>query len=130
MNRIGIVCVDDEINILKTLSKQLRRLFGNRYVYEIAQSAEEAWEVIEELVEENVEILVIVSDWLMPNVKGDEFLTEVHRCFPKIVTIMLTGQADAAAIERAKVQANLFACIHKPWTEEDLYRVIKQALNE
>jgi hypothetical protein len=43
---------------------------------------------------------------------------------------MLTGQADEAAIERAKQQANLYACLYKPWAEEELHQVIRTALSE
>ncbi|MDY7004242.1 MAG: response regulator [Cyanobacteriota bacterium] len=126
----AILCVDDEMPILKVLKEQLQRCFGNKYIYEVAQSAEEAWTVIDELEEEDIKILAIVSDWLMPNVKGDVFLTQVHERFPKVVTVMLTGQADEAAIERARQQANLYACLHKPWTEEQLQQIISTALNQ
>ncbi|MBW4518896.1 MAG: response regulator [Scytolyngbya sp. HA4215-MV1] len=129
MSDAAILCVDDETSILQVLKEQLKRCFGSRYVYEVAQSAEEAWIVIDELEEEEIKILIIVSDWLMPNMRGDEFLAQVHQRFPEIVTVMLTGQADEAAIERARQQANLYACIHKPWTEEELKRVIITALN-
>lgn len=129
MSDAAILCVDDEPSILSVLKEQLKQLFGKRYIYEVAQSAEEAWIVIDELEEEGVDILVIVSDWLMPNIRGDEFLMQVHQRFPKIVTVMLTGQADEAAIERARQQANLYACIHKPWTEQELQQVISHALN-
>jgi DNA-binding NtrC family response regulator len=129
MSDAAIICVDDEASILKALKEQLKRLFGNQYVYEVAQSAEEAWIVIDELQQEEIQILIIVSDWLMPNVKGDEFLTQVHERFPEVITVMLTGQADEAAIERAKQQANLYACIRKPWAEKDLQQIINAALN-
>lgn len=128
MSDAAILCVDDEITILKALKEQLKRSFGNQYIYEVAQSVEEAWVVIDEFEEERIRILIIVSDWLMPNIRGDEFLAEVHRKFPEIITVMLTGQADEAAIARAKVEANLYACIHKPWSEEELQRVIGSAL--
>ena len=127
---VAILCVDDENLILKVLKEQLQRCFGNKYIYEVAQSAEEAWIVIDELEQENIKILAIVSDWLMPNVKGDVFLAQVHKRFPEIVTVMLTGQADEAAIERARQQANLYACLHKPWTEEELQQIITTALNQ
>ena len=128
MSDAAILCVDDEASILRALKDQLKRCFGNQYLYEFAQSAEEAWLVIDELEEEEVKILIIVSDWLMPKIRGDEFLTQVHQRFPQIVTVMLTGQADEAAIERARQQANLYACIRKPWTEEELQQVINTAL--
>jgi hypothetical protein len=41
---------------------------------------------------------------------------------------MLTGQADESAIELAKQQASLYACLYKPWTEASLHQVINQAL--
>ncbi len=129
MSHTAILCVDDEASILEALKQQLKRCFGDQYVYEVAQSAEEAWLVIDELELESIKILIIVSDWLMPNVRGDEFLTQVHQRFPQIITVMLTGQADETAIERAKQQANLFACIYKPWSEHDLRSVIGAALN-
>jgi FixJ family two-component response regulator len=49
--------------------------------------------------------------------------------FALIVTVMLTGQADEIAIERAKQDANLYAFIHKPWSEEELRQVINSALD-
>ncbi|MGB3533869.1 MAG: response regulator [Microcoleaceae cyanobacterium] len=126
----AIFCVDDEPSILKVLKEQLQRCFGSKYIYEVAESAEEAWDVIDELEQDNIKVLLIISDWLMPNVKGDEFLAEVHNRFPDVVTIMLTGQADESAIERARQQANLYACVHKPWTEEELKQIIGTALRE
>lgn len=129
MSDAAILCVDDEASILKALKEQLKRLFGNQYVYEVAQSAEEAWIVIDELEQEEIKILIIVSDWLMPNVRGDEFLTRVHERFPEVITVMLTGQADETAIERARKQANLYACIRKPWAEKELEEIINTALN-
>lgn len=129
MSDAAILCVDDEVTVLRSLKQQLQRLFGGQYVYEVAQSAEDAWLVIDELEEDQIKILIIVSDWLMPNIKGDEFLIQVHQRFPEVITVMLTGQADAAAIDRARQQANLYACINKPWTEEELQRVITTALN-
>ncbi len=128
MSNAAILCVDDEASILKALKEQLKRSFGNQYVYEVAQSADEAWVVIDELELEEITILIIVSDWLMPGMRGDEFLAQVHRRFPEIITVMLTGQADEAAIARAKVEANLYACIHKPWSEEELKQLIQTAL--
>lgn len=124
----AILCVDDEMLVLDSLKEQLRRRFGSRYLYETASDANEAWEAIAELCGDGIEILIIVSDWLMPGMKGDEFLAQVHRKYPQIVTVLLTGQADAAAVERARRDANLYACLAKPWCEAELARVIESAL--
>jgi CheY-like chemotaxis protein len=128
MKTSAILCVDDEPLILESLKEQLKRCFRDRFVYEVAESADEAWEVIQDLYSGDVSVLLIVSDWLMPRIKGDEFLSQVHKKFPNVVTIMLTGQADETALERARNQANLYACIAKPWTEEELTQIIASAL--
>jgi response regulator RpfG family c-di-GMP phosphodiesterase len=123
-----LLCVDDEQMVLRSLRAQMVKHFGDLYRYEIAESVSEAWEVIEELEENNTKILIIVSDWLMPGVRGDEFLIDVHKRFPAVVKILLTGQADESAINRARRLANLHAYISKPWTEEALIEVITSGL--
>ncbi|HEY9831123.1 MAG TPA: response regulator [Stenomitos sp.] len=128
MNEAVILCVDDETVILESLQEQISRHFGEQFLYEAAESAEEALEILEELTEEGLKIVVIVSDWLMPGMRGDEFLVNVHQQFGDITMIMLTGQADEKAIERAKREANLYCCIHKPWREEELLKIITTAL--
>lgn len=128
MKDAAILCVDDEIVILDSLKEQLKRRFRDRYIYELAESAEEAWEVIEELQEDNIRILIIVSDWLMPGMKGDEFLIRVHEKFPDVIKMMLTGQADETAIEQARKKANLYSCLYKPWSETELCQLIASAL--
>uniref|UniRef100_UPI003217A459 response regulator n=1 Tax=uncultured Draconibacterium sp. TaxID=1573823 RepID=UPI003217A459 len=126
----AIVCVDDENIILESLGEQIRNIFGNEFIYEMAENAEEGMEVIKELSEESIEVLVIVSDWLMPGKKGDEFLIEVHKQFPRTVTIMLTGQADETAIQNAIKNANLHAYLSKPWSANDLEKVIRTGLEK
>ncbi len=128
MTEAVILCVDDETVILETLQEQIGRQFGDQFLYEAAESAEEALEILAELEEEETQVVVIVSDWLMPGMRGDEFLVQVHQRFSGIATIMLTGQADPEAIERAQREANLYCCIHKPWREEELIKIITQAL--
>jgi CheY-like chemotaxis protein len=115
---------------VSSLRDQLTHHFGNRYIYEFAESADEALEVIEEFNDDDIKILIIVSDWLMPNMKGDEFLIRVHQQFPDIVTVLLTGQADEEAIARTRKYANLHRYIPKPWDEESLIEALRSGLEE
>ncbi|MFB2980731.1 response regulator [Microseira sp. BLCC-F43] len=130
MSKFAILCVDDEALILNSVIRQLQDEFEEKYTYEAAESAEEALEVLAELEEEGIKTIVIVSDWLMPGMKGDEFLIEVHKRFPKVVKILLTGQADEAAIERANKYANLHNYIAKPWDKKDLIGAIRSGLEK
>ena len=128
MNNPYILCVDDDKTILMSLKAQLKYHLGDNFNYEVAESAEEAWEVMNELFAQGERIAVIISDWIMPNVKGDEFLIDVHAKYPKIIKLILTGHADEGAISRAKEQANLSGCFVKPWNVDELIEVIESAL--
>lgn len=128
MSKPIILCVDDELIILESLEMELKRTFGKQYQYEFAESAEEALEIIDDFETDESNILVLISDWLMPGIKGDEFLIAVHKKFPKIIKVMLTGQADSAAIKRAQDYAGLYRCLRKPWCREDLIEVINAGL--
>jgi DNA-binding NtrC family response regulator len=127
MNKPVIVCVDDEADILNTLKMQLKNEFKDNYFYELAESGDEALEVIEAFQGKD-QVIVVVSDWLMPGIKGDELLMIIHQKHPKIVKVMLTGQADTAAVQRAIQHADLYCCLYKPWKGEDLIKTIKSGL--
>lgn len=128
MSKPIILCVDDEASILDSVQVELEQTFADNYEYEIAESAEEALELIEELSANNIPILLIVSDWLMPGMKGDEFLICVHQKLPLVPKIMLTGQADKNAITRAYTYANLCKCVYKPIDSYTLVETVKFCL--
>jgi len=128
MGKPVILCVDDESIILDSLEVQLRNEYRDQYLYETAENVEEAMEVIDELQGDDIPLIVIVSDWLMPGTKGDEFLIEAHKVHPGVIKIMLTGQADKDAIDRAMKFAGLHRCIQKPWNKDDLIEAINSGL--
>ena len=130
MEKGVLLCVDDEIIVLTALKDQLRRAFGNEFVIDIAESAEEALELLDELSAAGHKLLVIVSDWLMPGMKGDEFLIEAHKRFPSVVKIMLSGQAETAAVDRARKEAALHDFLAKPWNAAELVESINLGLRD
>lgn len=127
MNKPVILCVDDEPDILNTLKMQLKNEFKDDYFYELAESGDEALDLLEDF-EEAAQVIVVISDWLMPGIKGDELLIKVHQKYPKIITVMLTGQADGDAVERAVQEADLYCCLYKPWKTKDLIETIKSGV--
>jgi CheY-like chemotaxis protein len=128
MEKGVLLCVDDEVIVLTALKDQLRRAYGSDFVVEVAESAEEALELLDELSEQGHKILVIVSDWLMPGMKGDEFLIQAHHRFPTVVKIMLSGQAEQAAVDRARRDAGLHEFLSKPWNAAELVESINLGL--
>lgn len=120
MNKGLLLCVDDEMVVLNALKDQLRTHYAHRHVVEVAESAEEGLELLDELAGNGYLPLVIISDWLMPGMKGDDFLIEAHKRFPSVVKVMLSGFTDSKAVERVRTQADLHDFIAKPWDAESL----------
>ena len=128
MEKGVLMCVDDEVIVLTALKDQLRRAYGSDYVVEVAESAEEALELLDELADEGHTVLVIVSDWLMPGMKGDEFLVQAHERFPTVVKIMLSGHAEQSAVDRVRREAGLHEFLSKPWNAAELVESINLGL--
>lgn len=123
---LHIICVDDEKIVLDSLNSQLIRNLGNDYNYEFAESAEEALEVIADISENEEEVVyVVISDWLMPGMKGDELLTEIRGKLENVKTILLTGHVDSKVIQEIENSGKGIKCMYKPWNENDLMALIK-----
>lgn len=127
VNPSVILFVDDEKIVLDSLRAQLDELVPVGFECETAESSDEAWEVLEDLHERGVRVVVVVSDWLMPGQKGDEFLAGVRERFPRIGRILLTGHADRVALERARVTSAAQHILFKPWRHDDLRVAISSA---
>lgn len=121
----AILCVDDEAIIVLSLKQELKSSFGDRFRIESALSAEEALDALDELVAEGVKVIMIISDWLMPGIHGDEFLEIVNKKYPDVHAIMITGHADDAAVERTKKNASVIAILSKPWKAAELRQIIQ-----
>lgn len=123
-----IMCVDDEPVVLQSLIRQLENSFGEQYEYETFDNAEEGLDFLDELFAEGGKVELVISDWLMPRMRGDEFLIKARHRLPEIPFIMLSGQADENAVERARQEARLFRFVGKPWSKEQLLEVIQAAI--
>ena len=124
-----VLLVDDEKMVLDSLKQQIRGLFGPDLECETAENAEEAWEVLEELMaEDEGRVILVVSDWLMPRVKGDELLEKVRDRYPNISRVLLTGQADPEVLARLQSEGLLDALLFKPWQAETLEKTVASAL--
>lgn len=124
----AIICVDDEDIILEALKDQLGPFFENQYLIETATTAEDALEIYDELVESDYDIPVVISDYLMPGMRGDEFLIKVHEKNPNTLKILLTGHANIEGITNAINKANLYRYIPKPWDRDDLILTVREAV--
>ena len=67
------ICVDDEVSVLETLREQLIQRFGETHYIEVADSAESALALIDEIHTAGEVVELIISDQVMPNMKGVDF---------------------------------------------------------
>ncbi|HEY9650146.1 MAG TPA: response regulator [Coleofasciculaceae cyanobacterium] len=128
MKKSVVLCVDDEPTILDSLKIELKKALQDDCLIETALGGEEALEVLAELLDDQYDIALVICDQLMPDIKGDELLKQIHKISPKTFKIMLTGRADLEAVGNAINYANLYRYITKPWQPEDLKLTVREAL--
>jgi DNA-binding NtrC family response regulator len=127
MGKRAILCVDDEILVLISLIQELKDRFKYRYIYEQATDAFAALQTIDSLVNSGIEVIFIITDWLMPGMMGDEFLEHIAKSYPSIKSIMITGQADEEALVRVRTNQSVIGVFGKPWDSAELFQIIEQA---
>ena len=125
-----IVCVDDDRALLDGLIQQLESAFSHTHEIEGAESAREALDLIEELSQGNNVIEMVISDQVMPGMKGDELLAILHQQYPDMITVMLTGQGGLDSAIRAINYAGLSKYLVKPWNDDDLKITIRDLLEK
>ena len=128
MVKQAILCVDDEALILLAIKQELKSNFGSRFLYETALNADEAFEIIRELVSDGVQLILVITDWLMPGMKGDDFLRWIRSENPDVKTIMITGHATPDAVDRIKNEQLADFLLIKPWRSAELISLIEECL--
>ena len=127
-NEKAILCVDDEEIVLTSLERQLKTFFGDEYIIELAQNADDALEIYDELKEDGIELALVISDFIMPGMNGDKLLIKTHEILPDVKKILLTGQANLEGVTNIINHGALYRYIAKPWEENDLIMTVKEAL--
>lgn len=114
-----MLVVDDEPDNLDLLYRTFRRDFNVL----CAESGQRALEILAE----QGEVAVIISDQRMPEMKGTEFLSKTVPEFPDTVRIILTGFTDVEDLVDAINAGQVYRYITKPWDPDELKHVVDQA---
>lgn len=117
--KLRLMVVDDESDNLDLLYRTFRREFQ---VFK-AESALKALQILDE----EGEMGVIISDQRMPKMNGTEFLSRAAEQYPDTIRILLTGYTDVEDLVDAINAGKVFKYITKPWNPEELKRVVEQA---
>lgn len=128
MKKGVIICVDDEKVILHGLMSQLRRKFNDVAKIVTCESGDEALELFHSYKEEGRPVYIVITDQLMPGIRGNELLRNIHEHSTETCKILLTGQTDTAAVEDAVNNADLYRYLTKPWDGMDLILTVQRAI--
>ncbi len=116
--KIRILYVDDESNNLQAFKATFRR----DYKVYLALSAQEGRDILKEQV-----VDIIITDQRMPEETGVDFLESIIPDYPDPIRILLTGYTDIQAVIDAINKGQVYHYLTKPWEEEYMRTVIKNA---
>jgi CheY-like chemotaxis protein len=117
--KLKILVVDDEPDNLDLLYRTFRRDFN-------VLKADSGMNALQVLANEG-EVAVIISDQRMPEMKGTEFLSKTVPQFPDTVRIILTGFTDIEDLVEAINAGQVYKYITKPWDPGELKAVVQRA---
>lgn len=129
MEELFIIIVDDQREVLTTVSKDLEDL-SDYVTIEECESAGETLELLDEIDAEGNYVAVIISDHVMPGKNGVELLSEISQDprFRESKKILLTGLATHEDTINAINQASIHRYLEKPWEKETLLEIVKELL--
>jgi phosphoserine phosphatase RsbU/P len=122
-NRL-VLLVDDEQFILNALQRELYEWAAERSLEILTAISARAG--LELLKARGPDTVIVVSDLRMPEMKGSDFLLEVKKSYPEILSILLTGFSETDEIVKA-VQAGIFSFMLKPWESKSLLAELTKA---
>lgn len=118
-----IVLVDDEEMVLTSIDSLIS--LETDYTCKTFLSAKDALAFLQDS-----DVNLVVSDYLMPEMNGIEFLAKVRELKPEVPRILLTGYADKENAIKAINEVGLFQYIEKPWDNNDLLLIFRNGLEK
>src|SRR6478735_11982743 len=127
-----IILVDDDIQVLRAIQRDIRNRYRDEYKVAATESAIDALEVIKELKLKNDAVALFISDQRMPEMEGIAFLERANEIFPDAKKVLLTAYSDIDAAIKAINDVKLDYYLLKPWQppEEKLFPVVNDLLDE
>ena len=107
MAKPTILTIDDDLEVLQAIARDLRKQYGDRFRIVRANSGASAIETLEQLKVRNETVALFLTDQRMPEMNGVEFVEKATPMFPEAKRVLLTAYADTHAASRAIKAARL-----------------------
>ena len=132
MERPIIFSIDDDPQVLRAISRDLKNMYGKEYKIISTTSANEALENLTELKNSSDVVAMFVCDQRMPEMEGVSFLEKARKIFPDAKRVLLTAYSDTEAAIKAINDVQLDYYLMKPWNppEEKLFPILNDLLDD
>ena len=132
MTKPIIFSIDDDPQVLRAISRDLKSEYNKDYKIISTTSANEALEALTDLKNSGDTVALFLCDQRMPEMEGVAFLEKAKPIFPSAKRVLLTAYSETDAAIRAINQVQLDYYLLKPWNppEEKLYPVINDLLSD
>ena len=126
-----IICIDDDPLILKLLSFQLNKVIEHETtIVECFLDPMVVVENIDSLISHELEVLLLLVDYQMPNINGGELIRNIKQKYPQMKCIMLSGQANNIIVNELTNDNLIEKFISKPWEEGNLISEINRIMGK
>ncbi len=127
-----LLTVDDDLNVLRAIDRDLRKQYGNRFHVLKTDSGQKALELVKQLKLRNETLALLLVDQRMPQMSGVAFLEQAMNIFPDAKRVLLTAYADTEAAIRSINKAKIDYYLMKPWDppQEILYPILDDLLDD
>ncbi|MDD1782767.1 response regulator [Enterovibrio sp. ZSDZ35] len=131
MEKVNIICVDDQREVLSAVLKDLTPLSGTFHI-EDCESADEALALMDDLDADGEFIALVISDHVMPEKTGVELLSEIalDPRFRYTRKVLLTGQATHSDTIEAINNASIERYFEKPWQADALIDAARKLVTQ
>jgi thioredoxin reductase (NADPH) len=131
MKKPIIFCVDDDAQVVRAITRDLRNQYRKDYRILSTEHPEEGIEALADLKKKGETIALFLVDQRMPKMLGVDFLERSKNYFPEAKKVLLTAYSDTDAAIKAINEVNLDYYLTKPWNppEEKLYPVLDGLLD-
>ncbi|MEO6633324.1 MAG: FAD-dependent oxidoreductase, partial [Mucilaginibacter sp.] len=132
MEKPIIFSIDDDPQVLRAISRDLKSMYGKDYRIINTTSANEALEALVEHKNSSDVVAMFVCDQRMPEMEGVAFLEKAIKIYPKAKRVLLTAYSDTEAAIKAINDVQLDYYLMKPWDppSEKLYPVLDDLLDD